>query len=137
MQKRSRHLLRTRIFATMLALGWILGPAAPSIACFLMEGFEAAPVDVAVPDCHRSAEAESAATPGPRTCCADVTTSCCLRALDVDGAVAAIDLLTAPALAILPDYVSLDLAPAHPVSTGPIPIDGSPPQAPLFQVLRL
>jgi hypothetical protein len=137
MTRSIRHGLVRRLLAALLAVGWVLGPALPSIACALANAAVAPAEHEIVPDCHRNGASETATTPSARDCCDDVTTSCCLSSLDVDGALAAVDVLSPPALAILPATADLPSPTTWRPVSNPVAPDASPPSVPLFRVLRL
>jgi len=120
---------------------WIVAPGFPSLVCALtLPSGEQSALAATTPDCHHAARASAAAdkTSRPhRGCCQDAATSCCLRALDIDGAVGGVPTLdagaTAAVAAVLP--IPATVLPALPVFVA----DGrghSPPGS-LFRVLRL
>lgn len=119
------------------AVAWAAAPAFPSIVCALTLPSIDRSTLTEKPDCHQASDTVAGESAAHRACCEDAATSCCLRALDVDGAVAGLLTLDAPAASL--EVFALPLPPSLPPS---LPVFGaesrahSPPEN-FFRVLRL
>lgn len=139
MRKRLARSLARRAVVFALTACWLLAPGLPALACTLT-AIEYAPVQASMPGCH--GEAAAGATrederPARHACCSDAETSCCLRSLDVEGAVSGFVTFDMPTMA-LPALVPL-VASVTPLPIAFTPVlrpDASPPGC-LFEVLRL
>jgi hypothetical protein len=118
---------------------WAVAPAFPSMVCALTLPSIDRSVLAEKPDCHQASATAGAAGESAthRACCADAATSCCLEALDVEGAVGGLLMLDVSAASV--EVFTLP----HPASLSPsLPLFGaetrahSPPEN-LFRVLRL
>ena len=121
-------------------VAWTVAPGFPAIVCALTLPTEAHAATVSVPKCHETAPSSGAVSEratAHRDCCDDARTSCCLRALDIDGALAgvlSIDLST-----ILAPAITLP-APPTPALSLPLLLADARSHAPPgshFRVLRL
>lgn len=128
-----------KMLVLVFTAAWAVAPAFPSIVCALTLPSMDRSVLTEMPDCHQASATAGAAgeTTTQRACCADAATSCCLQALDVDGAVAGLLILDASTASV--DVFELP----HPASLSPsLPLFGadtrahSPPEN-RFRVLRL
>lgn len=108
----------------------------PAVVCSASAALAAERASQNVPDCHRSEK--DAPAPVHNRCCGDVTTSCCLKALDVDGAVVATAAGEPPTAAILLPVPSLQIS-LRSVHSAALPRSAvdPPPIDPGFRVLRL
>lgn len=139
MRKRLTRSLGRRLVVAALTAAWVLAPAAPALACAFAT-LEHTPMQASMPDCHGGATkraTDEPERPVHHPCCSDAETSCCLRALDVDGAVSAFVTLDIPSIALpMPAHVVTSAA-ALPAALVPlVRPDTSPPACP-FRVLRL
>ena len=93
-----------KMLVVAFTVAWAAGPSFPSIVCALTLPSESSSNLIEMPDCHH-ASTEAASTDGSttsrRACCEDVATSCCLRSLDVDGAVSGLLAIDSTAAAIV------------------------------------
>lgn len=139
MQKRVRKTLGRRLAVLALTAAWGIAPGFPAIACTLTTADETV-TEVKTPDCHHAEAGESAASSrreAGHPCCRDAETSCCLRSLDVDGAISALFSLETQAIAL--PTPSPQIADARMAATVFLPVsalDTSPPGS-RFRVLRL
>ena len=131
--------LSRKLSIVAFVVAWMTAPAFPSIVCALTVPSADASELVEMPDCHSSSTA-AAGTRGDkahRACCEDAATSCCLKALDVDGAfggLVAHD--AAPALAVVAVTTAPELPRTSLLVFGAISRAHAPPGS-LFRVLRL
>jgi hypothetical protein len=139
MRKRLKRSLGRRLLVAALTVAWVLAPAAPALACALAT-LDDASMQVSMPDCHGDAAKRATGDterPVRHPCCSDAETSCCLRALDVDGAVSAFVTLDMPSIALPMPAPVVTSSAALPAAFVPLlRPDASPPGCP-FRVLRL
>jgi hypothetical protein len=128
-----------KMLVVAFTAAWAAAPAFPSIVCALTLPSIDRSVLTEKPDCHQASATtgDAGETAAHRACCADAATSCCLQALDVDGAVAGLLILDASTTGV--EVFTLP----HPASLSPsLPLFGaetrahSPPEN-FFRVLRL
>lgn len=139
MRKRISSTLGRRLAVIALTAAWGIAPGFPAMACTLATADEAV-TEVAMPDCHH-AEAGNSATSARREaghpCCRDAETSCCLRSLDIDGALSALFSLETSAFALpTPSPQMADTRMSATVFLPVAALDTSPPGS-RFRVLRL
>ena len=129
----------SKIRVLVFVVAWTIAPGFPAIVCALTLPTQAEAA-AKVPSCHESmpsaAAASSESAPAHRACCDDARTSCCLRALDIDGALAGVSSIDTHAAPMTATVVS-----ALPLSfSSPVPIADGRSHAPPgshFRVLRL
>ena len=118
-----------------LVVAWTLAPGFPAIVCAIT-----LPDQASTPRCHESmpsAGATSERGAAHRDCCDDARTSCCLRALDIDGALAGVPSIDSH-VAALPATVTYALP--EPSFSALLPLADARSHAPpgsYFRVLRL
>lgn len=139
MRKRLTRSLGRRLLVAALTAAWVLAPGAPALACALAP-LDDASVQASMPNCHGAATkgaTDETERPARHPCCSDAETSCCLRALDVDGAVSALVTLDMPSIALPMPAPVVTSSAALPAAFVPLlRPDASPPGCP-FRVLRL
>jgi hypothetical protein len=140
MRKRLTRSLGRRLLVAALTAAWVLAPAAPALACAVAT-LDDASMQASMPDCHggtTKSVTDETERPAHHPCCSDAETSCCLRALDVDGAITGLLALDGPTVVALPAAVptvpSFDTPLAS--SLPAVAPDVSPPGCP-FRILRL
>lgn len=143
MRKRLTRSLGRRLLVAALTAAWVLAPAAPALACALATGDDAsmqASMQASKMDCHGGATkraTDETERPVRHPCCSDAETSCCLRSLDVDGAVSTFVTLDMPSIALPMSAPVVTSSAALPAAFVPLlRPDASPPGCP-FRVLRL
>lgn len=139
MRRLTHRTLGRRLAVAVLAAAWGMAPGFPAIACTLATVDEPV-IEAAMPNCHHAEAGESATSSRRETghpCCRDAETSCCLRSLDIDGAISALFSLEIPAIALpTPSPLLADVRMTAAVfPPAPVP-DASPPGS-RFRVLRL
>ena len=133
-------LVTRKLWVLAFVTAWTVAPAFPSIVCAMTLPSAEQSALAETPDCHQAAKSSTAGGQPSRThrgCCEDAATSCCLRALDVHGAVGSVLTLdsSATAIVVAAPQPPASLPPSLPVVTSQARAH-SPPGS-YFQVLRL